>query len=121
MKKIFPTRLATMLYALAMGSFGVLHLMNAELMGVMVPDFMPGDGKIWIYITGGAFIAAGLAILFNKLTRPACYSLAAMFLCFVFLIHLKPAMDGNTANLFNLLKDASLAMAAIIIGNNTKH
>jgi uncharacterized membrane protein len=121
MTKFIPSRLAGILFSLAMCGFGILHLMNADIMGVLVPDYMPGSGKIWIYITGSAFIAAGLAILFNKLTRPACYSLAAMFFCFVFLIHLKPAMDGNTASLFNLVKDSSLAMAAIILGNTTKH
>jgi uncharacterized membrane protein len=101
-----------------MGTFGVLHLMNADIMGALVPDYMPGGGKIWIYITGGAFITAALAILINKFTRPACYLLAAMLIAFVLLLHLKPAMDGNMGN---LLKDSALAMAAIIIGNNTKH
>ena len=117
MKKLFPTRLATMLYALAIGTFGVLHLMNAEAMAGTIPTYLPGDGKVWIYITGGALIAAGLAILINKFTRIACYLLAAMLLTFVFLLHLKPAMDGNMGN---LLKDTGLAMAAIIIGNNSK-
>jgi ABC-type tungstate transport system substrate-binding protein len=43
--------------------------------------------------------------------------LAAMLLVFVFTLHLQPAMDGNPGQ---LLKDAGLAMAAIIIGNRTK-
>jgi uncharacterized membrane protein AbrB (regulator of aidB expression) len=75
---------------------------------------MPGDGKIWIYITGTALIAAALAILLNKFKTPACYLLAAMLLIFVFTLHLQPAMDGNPGQ---LLKDTGLAMAAIIIGN----
>lgn len=107
-----------MLYALAIGTFGVLHLMNVETMALLVPDYMPGSGKLWIYITGCALIAAALSILINKLTRPACYLLAAMLLVFVLLLHLKPAMDGNMGN---LLKDTAIAMAAIMIGNNTKH
>ena len=114
MKSFFPTRLAEMLYALIMGFFGVTHFLNADIMSGMIPDFMPGDGKIWIYITGAALIAAALAILINKFKKPACYLLANMLLIFVFTLHLKPAMDGNPAM---LLKDAGLAMAAIIIGN----
>ncbi len=114
MKSFFPTRLAEMLYALIMGFFGVTHFLNADIMSGMIPDFMPGDGKIWIYITGAALIAAALAILINKFKKPACYLLAIMLLIFVFTLHLKPAMDGNPAM---LLKDAGLAMAAIIIGN----
>lgn len=114
MKSFFPTRLAEMLYALIMGFFGVTHFLNADIMSGMIPDFMPGDGKIWIYITGAALIAAALAILINKFKKTACYLLAIMLLIFVFTLHLKPAMDGNPAM---LLKDAGLAMAAIIIGN----
>ena len=116
MKSIFPTRLAEMLYALIMGFFGVMHFMNADVMSGMLPEFMPGDGKIWIYITGAGLIAAALAIIINKFKTLACYLLAAMLLIFVFTIHLKPAMDGNAGQ---LLKDAALAMAAIIIGNRT--
>lgn len=115
MKSFFPTRLAEILYAAIMGFFGVAHFMNADVMSGMVPDFMPGDGKLWIYVTGVALIAAALAIIINKFKTMACYLLAALLLIFVFTLHLKPAMDGNPAM---LLKDAGLAMAAIIIGNN---
>ena len=114
MKSFFPTRLAEIIYALVMGIFGVLHFMNADTMSGMIPEFMPADGKIWIYITGAAFIAAALAIIINKFKTPACYLLALMLLVFVFTLHLQPAMDGNPGQ---LLKDTALAMAAIIIGN----
>jgi uncharacterized membrane protein len=108
-----------MLYALVMGIFGVLHFMNADVMSGMLPDYFPGDGKIWIYISGGGLIAAALAIIINKYKTLACYLLAALLLIIVFTIQLKPAMDGNPGQ---LLKDIALAMAAIIIGNRTsKH
>ena len=118
MRPFFPTRLAEILFALVMGYFGVFHFMNVDTLTGAVPDFMPGDGKILIYLIGTAFIAAGLAILINKLKRVACYLLACMWLLFVFAIHLKPAMDGHP---WDLLKDIGLALAAIIIGNHTKH
>ncbi len=116
MKSIIPTRIAEILFALAMGTFGVLHFMHADIMGAMVPDYMPAEGKIWIYITGGGLVATALAIIINKFKMLACYLLAVMLLVFVFALHLKPAMDGN---LGSLLKDSALAMAAIIIGNNS--
>ena len=90
--------------------------MNADKMSGLVPDIMPGDGRNWIYITGGSLIAAALAILIKKFKKIACYLLAIMLLLFVFTIHLKPAMEGNPGQ---LLKDVALAMAAIIIGNRT--
>jgi uncharacterized membrane protein len=114
MKQLIPTRIAEILFSLAIGTFGVLHFMHADMMKMMVPDYIPGGG-IWIYITGGGLIAAALAIILGMYKTLACYLLAAMLLIFVFTLHLKPAMDGN---LGMLLKDTALAMAAIIIGNN---
>ncbi|MBL7702256.1 MAG: hypothetical protein JNM14_08395 [Ferruginibacter sp.] len=114
MKSPLATRLAEIIFALAMGFFGVLHFMHIDAMSGMVPDFIPGDGKLWIYITGGGLIAAALAIIINKLRTVACYLLAVMLLIFVFAIHLQPALDGNPGS---LLKDTALAMAAIIIGS----
>ena len=114
MKFFFPTRFAEIIFALIMGFFGVLHFMNVDVMSGMIPDYLPGDGKWWIYLSGVGFIAAALAILINKFKRVACYLLAAMLLIFVFTLHLKTAMGVNPGQ---LLKDAGLAMAAIIIGN----
>lgn len=116
MKSPLATRLAEILFASAIGFFGVLHFRNVDIMSGMIPDFMPGDGKVWIYITGAGLIAAALAIIINKLRRPACYLLAIMLLIFVFTLHLQPALDGNPGS---LLKDTALAMAAIIIGNRS--
>lgn len=118
MKPFFPTRLAEMLFALIMGFFGVAHFMDADKMSGAIPDYMPGDGKMWIYATGSALIAAALAILINKFKTLACYLLAAMLLIFVFTLHLQPALDGNPGM---LLKDSALAMAAIIIGNRSSN
>lgn len=116
MRSFFPTRIAEIIFALIMGFFGVLHFMNADVMSGMIPNSLPGDGKLWVYITGAGLIAAALAILINKFKTVACYLLAAMLLIFVFTLHLKSAMDGNPGQ---LLKDTGLAMAAIIIGNRS--
>lgn len=118
MKSPLLTRLAEILFALCIGYFGILHFMNGDKMSGLVPDIMPGDGRNWIYITGAGLVAAALAIIINRLKRPACYLLAFMLLIFIFTIHLQPAMDGSPAN---LLKDFALAMSAIIIGNNSRH
>lgn len=114
MKPIISSRIAGIIYAIAIGTFGVLHFVNAEGMKSGVPDFMPG-GILWIYITGAAMILAAIAIIINKAVRLACYLLAAMLLIFVFTLHLKLLIHGNYTN---VLKDTAMAMAAIIIGNN---
>ena len=83
-------------------------------MGHGVPSYMPGDGKIYIYLTGALMIMAGISIIAAFHRTLFCYLLAAILLIFVFTMHLKPAMDGN---LTNFLKDTAMAMGAIIIGN----
>lgn len=105
-----------------MAVFGINHFMNADKMGGMVPSFMPGDGKLWIYVTGVALLAAAVAIIINKFTKPACYLLAVMLLVMVFTIHLPNAMSNEELlkimGMTNLLKDTGLAMGAILIGNH---
>lgn len=114
MKPIISTRIASIIYALAIGIFGILHFINADTMKTAIPDYIPG-GVLWVYITGAGMILAAIAIIINKLTRLACYLLALMLLIFVFTLHLKPLLSGN---FIHLLKDTGLAMAAIMIGNN---
>ena len=118
LSNIIPNRAATAIYGLAIGAYGVMHFIHTDVRAEIIPDYMPGDPKIWVYIVGAALIAASLAILLHKLTRLACYLLAFMLLIFVFTIHLPKALDGD---LRDFLKDIGLAMAAIIIGNNAKH
>lgn len=121
MKQFFPTRLAEIIYALAIAAFGVLHIKSAhdEKAMAAVPSFLPGGGTFWLYFTAAAFIAAAVAIIINKQKALAAYLLAAMLLIFILAIHLKPFLE-NPYNVIQPLKDMALAMAAIIIGNNSK-
>lgn len=116
MKKIIPNRIAEIIYALIMAYFGAFHLKyGATIKGV--PEYMPGNEKIWVYLAGIVFLFAAIAILINKFKTFACYLLAAMLLVFILTLHVPQVIrDGN---LYQLLKDAGLAMAAIIIGNNS--
>lgn len=114
MKVLFPTRFAEIIYALILLVFAYNHFTNVDAMASYIPDYMPGGGNIWVYVTAVALTLAAIAIITGIQKTLACYLLAAMLLIFVFTIHLKPAMDGNMGN---LLKDTALAMAAIMIGN----
>ena len=113
MKAFVPSKIAETLFALVIAYFGFLHFKNADMMGGMVPDFMPGDGKIWIYVTGAGFILSAIAIVIDIQKTLACYLLAGVLLIFVFTIHLK-SFDANPSG---VLKDTAMAMAAILIGN----
>ncbi len=113
MKPFFPSKIAEFIFALVFAYFGYLHLKNADAMGAMVPDLFPGDGKIWIYLSGAGFILAAVAIVINVQKTLACYLLAAVLLIFVFTIHIKSFESSPSG----LLKDTALAMAAILVGN----
>ncbi len=113
MKPFIPSKFAEIIFALVFAYFGYLHLKNAAAMAGGVPDYIPGDGKIWIYLTGAIFILAAISIIANFQKTLFCYLLAFVLLVFVFTIHIK-MFDKNPAG---VLKDTAMAMAAIIIGN----
>ena len=116
MKAFIPSKLAEVIFALIIAYIGYYHFTHADAMGKSVPQFIPGPGSFWIYVTGAGFLLSAIAMLTDIKKTLACYLLAAMLLIFAFTIHFK-SFDANP---FSLVKDLAIAMAAIIIGNNKK-
>ena len=115
MKALVPSKVAEIIFAVILGYVGISwHLMNAAGMSGIIPDYMPGDPKIWVYITGAGFVLTAIAIITGIKKTLACYLLAAMMLVFVFTKHLQPALDGNPGA---LIQDTVFALCAILIAN----
>ena len=112
MKAFIPTKLAEVIFALIIAYFGYWHFTHADTMGKAVPGFIPGPGSLWIYITGVVFVLAAIGILADLKKTLVCYVLATMLLLFAFTVHLHNHIDA--------LKDAALAMCALIIGSGKK-
>ncbi|MEK6480873.1 DoxX family membrane protein [Catalinimonas sp. 4WD22] len=112
--QVLTTTVARILFAVPFVIFGLFHFMNASAMAGMVP--VPG-GAFWVYLTGAAMLAAGVAILAGKYARIACLLLALLLLIYVFTIHLPGAMGGNQQSITNLLKDLAMAGGALAVGN----
>ena len=112
MKAFIPVKLAEVIFALIIAYFGYVHFTHADAMGRSVPEFIPGPGSLWIYITGVVFVLAAIGILADLKKTLACYLLAAMLLLFAFTVHFHSHIDA--------LKDAALAMCALIIGSGKK-
>lgn len=115
MKPIISSRLAAIVYGLAIAAFGVSHFMNAEQLKTLMPDYIPG-GSVLIYFTGVCLLLAAIAIIIDVQVKPACYLLALMLLIFGFTIHLRESFT-ITFSLF--LKNVAMAMGAILIGNGS--
>jgi uncharacterized membrane protein YphA (DoxX/SURF4 family) len=115
MKPFIPSKIAEYIFAICLLVFAYNHFKGADMMGAWVPKFMPGDGKIWIYVTGAGLALAAIAILTGIQKTLACYLLAAMLLIFVFAMHIKN-FDKDSSG---VLKDTAIAMAAILIGNRS--
>ena len=97
------------LYAIPFAIFGIFHFMNAKGMAGMA-----FGSEILVYLTGVALIAATVSILIGKLDKLAGVLLALFLILTALLVHLQGATSGDQASMSNLLKDLSLAGAALM-------
>lgn len=105
--------------------FGILHFIKPDDLVNFVPNWLPG-GKIWVLLTGAAFIAAGLSFLTNKFVKYSGYALAILLLIFVLTIHVPSAMNSGDPilrqlSMVSLLKDLALSAFALYIASNADY
>ncbi|MEG3152939.1 hypothetical protein U1769_23860 [Sphingomonas sp. ZT3P38] len=93
--------------------FGISHFVYADFTAAMVPGWIPGK-LFWAYATGLCHLAAGVAILADRLARLAATLLAAMAGGFVLLLHLPRviAAPGNRMEWTMMFVALSIAGAA---------
>lgn len=94
--------------------FGVNHFMRASNLTKYVPSNFPMP-EIFVYLTGVAFLAAGVSLIIGKKSQLAMLLLGIMLLIFALLKN-----QTGSASMFDLLKDAGLACAAWFIAAQSK-
>lgn len=118
-------RIAVIILGIVLICFGLYHFISPQNLVGWVPAFMPG-GKVWVYITGIAFILAGIAFIMHRMVELASYLLALLLVIFVITIHLPNYLNSGDPGMrqiafVNLLKDTALAAFALYLASNARN
>jgi putative oxidoreductase len=122
MRNFVPTNVARIIFALTMCFFGLGHLTSAAQMSGMIAGWPMAT--FLIYASGACLILAGVSFIINKYVKLAGYLLALLLIIIVVGVHL-PGM-GNQDKMMAMMstsmavKDAAIAMGAIVIANEAQ-
>jgi uncharacterized membrane protein len=113
------SRIATYVFGACLLVFGTAHFVFAKFSATFVPSYLPPNQMFWVYLTGVAAIAAGLALLSGILALLAARLLTVMYVLFGILVH-TPIVLGphpNHGNWIEFMVNLALAGAAWIVAD----
>jgi uncharacterized membrane protein len=106
-------------FGLSMLVFGTLHFIYARFVATLVPGWIPGR-LFWSYLTGAAFVAAGLSIVTKVKGRLAATLLGVMFGAWVISLHAPrvAAKLRDQGEWTSLLVATAMCGGALLIGGS---
>jgi uncharacterized membrane protein len=81
------------LFAASAIVFGISHFLIPKFIASLIPTWIPGSGLSWAYLTGIAFVAAGLSFATHWMSCWAGVMLGVMFLLWFLVLHLPRVMS----------------------------
>ena len=87
-------RMATWFFGVALIAFGVAHFAYVKETAALVPTWLPGR-VTWVYVTGCAYLLAGVAVLTGLWARPATMLATLQMGMFTALIWLPTVIAGH--------------------------
>lgn len=82
--------------AVSLAVFAPEHFRGPEFVQSMVPRWMPGPHRPWVYFVGCALLAAATSLTLRKFLRMSSTLLGLMFFLFVCMIYLPSALRHST-------------------------
>ena len=124
-KRHLSTTISIFIFALIIGFFGANQILNADRMVANAPKFIPA-AKVFVYLSGVLLLLGAVAIIIDRFAKPFGYLIAFILFVIIITVHIPGIIQNNSLPvkmlfLTNGLKDLAMAMAAIIIGNLSRH
>jgi uncharacterized membrane protein YphA (DoxX/SURF4 family) len=112
---------ARLLFAIALPMIGLSHFVYAKITVGFIPTWIPAP-YLWAYLTGGASIAASLAVLFGIMPKLASTLEAAMLSVITLLVWLPGAITapGNDS-ITPFLMSAAIACGAWAVADSYRN
>jgi len=108
LSKLIPV--GTILFALTIISFGIDHFIYGKQAADYVPSWIPYR-VFWVYFTGTALLASGLAIILNARASLAASLLGAMILTWFIIVHIPRIIASPIAYMGSEITSAFIALA----------
>ncbi|SHG42810.1 hypothetical protein SAMN04488109_0227 [Chryseolinea serpens] len=105
-----PIPFGSMLFAITIISFSFDHFLYANEAADYVPSWVPAH-VFWIYFTGLALLASGIAIILNIKRKLAATLLGAMILTWFVILHIPRIVVSPLPYLASEITSAGIALA----------
>lgn len=104
------TRIATILFAITIISYGIIHFQHAKDVANYVPSWVPAR-LFWAYFAGAALIASGAGIILKIKIELAAFLLGTMIFIWFAILHVPRVIVSEAAYLPSEISSACLALA----------